>query len=767
MEAFTALFGDAGRPTDLTVSWARFFRLGEPDALLRDGLAATACHDWGKANDGFQAMLLREGTQLLRHEQISALLILWPSVWSWLGTNPALDREVILAAVAGHHLKARAGLFGQPQADSNTLLRVHWDHPDLRRNLVDVAATLGLSGHVPDDVPRLWSFEPRPGLGDLDAALNEVRRRLGRFGDAIEHDEPRRRRLWAIRAALIAADAAGSGLIREGRPIDQWIAQAFAAAGRLDASRIDESILRPRRDEIGDRWRGWNPFQAACGDVGLVPERALLLAPCGSGKTLAAWRWIQARCAERPRGRAIFLYPTRGTATEGFRDYVAAAGPEAAALVHGTADLDLDAESRVQEARLFALRQWPRRLFSATVDQFLGFLQHAYGPTCALPLLADAVVVLDEVHSYDRGMFSALLQFLDEVDVPVLAMTATLLDRRKAELGKRLTIVNGLDLDGMAALGSASNRLREIAEYDRYDVTLAPSEAAAEEIVRERLAAGDRVLWVVNVVDRAQAIARRFAGRMSPDADRLTTTDSVPLHCYHSRFRLQDRKDRHQAVVAAFRRHADHTGPVLAITTQVCEMSLDLDADLLVSEVAPASSLVQRMGRCCRDPDADRASPPRAGRVVLYRPDTDSSLPYSAQDLAGVDGFVERLVARRLASQSDLEDLLTDIAQPAELPRECRFFHSGPWAAAGEENFREIDAASRQALLPSDVEEYLRRAAGPARWRADGLILPVPRGSIDPAPDPRLPGWLRVAQGGVYRPTLGFCTADRPAPIIA
>ena len=182
-----------------------------------------------------------------------------------------------------------------------------------------------------------------------------------------------------------------------------------------------------------------------------MPARALLIAPCGSGKTLAAWRWVAARGRERPIGRAIFLYPTRGTATEGFRDYVSHAGPELAALVHGTADLDLDnlqpdrdLEERIAESRLFSLQQWPKRVFSATVDQFLAFLQHDYGSTCLLPLLADSAVVLDEVHSYDRGMFTALLQFLEHFDLPVLAMTATMPERRKADLARHLTVIGGL-----------------------------------------------------------------------------------------------------------------------------------------------------------------------------------------------------------------------------------------------------------------------------------------------------------------------------------
>src|SRR5690606_29721935 len=223
--------------------------------------------------------------------------------------------------------------------------------------------------------------------------------------------------------------------------------------GCLTADTIRQAIILPRLEQIGIDESRLNPFQKACGDPGQVPPRALLLAPCGSGKTLAAWQWIAARCEEKPRRRVIFLYPTRASATEGYRDYIAYAGPEEAALVHGTADLDLDGihpdlptEARIDEARLSALRQWPERLFSATVDQFLGYLQHGYGPTCHLPLLADSVVVFDEVHSYDRGAFSALLEFLRHFDVPVLCMTATILEGRRKKLEELgLKYVNGLD----------------------------------------------------------------------------------------------------------------------------------------------------------------------------------------------------------------------------------------------------------------------------------------------------------------------------------
>ncbi len=609
-------------------------------------------------------------------------------------------------------------------------------------------------------------------MANLLNALEEVRDRLEQLDDELEHDEPRRRLLWAVRSALIAADSAGSGLFRTGADAPKWIAAAFGS-DRLDGPKVWSAVIDPRTaDVVARRGDGsafaWNDFQTACGDAKEVPERALLLAPCGSGKTLAAWRWIAARCDERPRGRVVFLYPTRGTATEGYRDYVGHAGPEDAALVHGTADLDLDdipsnldEETRINEARLFALRQWPKRYFSATVDQFLGFLQHGYGPTCLLPLLADSVVVIDEVHSYDRGMFTALLEFLRHFDVPVLCMTATLQDRRRRALeAQGLKIVEGLGFGGEKGL------LQVIANYPRYRISEDPDDKEAEHQVRDALAEGKRVLWVVNQVDRAQEIARRFA--IDPEAPALKTRGGTPVFCYHSRYRLADRKTQHQRVVRSFLGGSGDGGPVLAVTTQVCEMSLDLDADLLVTEYAPVSSLVQRMGRACRDTAAHETG--RVGDVIFYSPGDrpEDRLPYTKQDMEGVKEFVAKLVSAGWVSQADLEDRLAEVPHIGDLPKECRFVESGPWASAGEENFRDIEDRNRQALLPGvDVEEYLRLRDGRKPWEAQALILTLPKKFLDPVRDDRLPTWLGVAKGGCYRRAMGYGERDRaPGPTI-
>ena len=61
-------------------------------------------------------------------------------------------------------------------------------------------------------------------------------------------------------------------------------------------------------------------------------------------------------------------------------------------------------------------------------------MEHSYGGICLLPALADSVVIIDEIHSFDRKMFDSLIAFLKNFDIPVLCMTATLPPSRRKQL---------------------------------------------------------------------------------------------------------------------------------------------------------------------------------------------------------------------------------------------------------------------------------------------------------------------------------------------
>jgi CRISPR-associated endonuclease/helicase Cas3 len=726
-------------------SFTRFFRLEEADSerfLLLLRLAALF-HDLGKANTDFLAAVTSGAPQLqtLRHEHFSALILHLPQVRRWLTANPSVDLDIVAAATLSHHFKASdSGEWKWCQPRGTPRLAHHLDHPQVRAVLHRVAEVAELG--EPPVLPREPWGAGEPWVPAHRQGVSAARA----FQRALMRDSRRRSLLLAVKAGLIAADAASSGLVREGHSLLDWIGD-LVAMPPLTPEDVARSVLEPRAAQIRRRTgRDFSLLEFQRRAAGLGP-RAVLLAACGAGKTLAAWQWAEAQVRERDLGRVIFLYPTRGTATEGFRDYVGWAAEDEAALVHGTSRYELEAmranpaestgdKRYIDEAaeRLFALGLWSRRYFSATVDQFLSFMEHGYTSTCLLPVLADSALVIDEVHSFSRHMFDTLVGFLRAFDVPVLCMTATLPRSRREEL----------EAAGLRVYPSAEDRaaladLEQQENHPRYRLESVEDEARALAVAREAHAAGQRVLWVVNQVSRCQSLAERLSAEPGED-----------VLCYHSRFRLRDRQRAHQRTVEAFKQS---TRPALAVTTQVCEMSLDLDADVLITEVAPVSALVQRFGRANRHRargDAFRA------RLVVYEPAT--AAPYAREELRAAAAMLSELGTGDV-SQRQLAEALEKHA-PAERMADgsARFLDGGYFATPG--SFREGEDFTRPCILDTDVPCALELLA--RRESYEGLVVPVPRRSVlsDLERPSGLPAHLGIARASSYNSQRGFRTEE-------
>lgn len=726
LQVFECLFGSWDDQTPLANCWRRFFGMqqDEWEAFFRCAAPTMLLHDLGKANSGFQNAVRRKGDQVFRHEHLSAMLLAYPVLHKWLEQITDAKASLVIAAIVGHHLQAgKADLFKVMSEVS--ILQFESEGLQLSEEVNNRLERYDAFANVAIGIESNWA---RTGSAaavlqrrqeNVCKLLSQLKRRLRLEQDLDARD---RRLLYTLRAALIVADSAASGLTREQIPMLDWLQTAFSEEGRLTGSYVREHIINKRTADIQRRCGkfGWQDFQDAAASL---PSRSLMLAPCGSGKTLAAWRWIEKQLSQRPASRVIFLYPTRATAREGFRDYVAWAPETDASLISGTAAWELaeglfenpeDVRSKkdfTTEARLFAISFWHRRIFSSTVDQFLGFMQNSYASICLLPMLADSVVVIDEIHSFDRSLFAVLKKFLEHFDVPVLSMTASLPETRRTELEK-------LGLTVFPQQLSRFNDLKDIAEMPRYRVRQLAHEDQAADVVHAALNANAcKILWVANTVARCQELAQRFAGPNTL--------------CYHSAFTLADRQARHQEVV---RRFQESDGPLLAVTTQVCEMSLDLDTNsrkagkegILITERAPITSLIQRMGRCNRHA---RPEDNMLGKVFIYRPENE--LPYSEDDLHGTDAFLNAINGQTV-SQTQLQELLAEHGPDNVEPEKyAAFLECGPYATAREESLRDINDRSVQAVLRRDVEEFVRLKK--AKKPTDGLLLPAPRhlASID------------------------------------
>ncbi len=609
----------------------RWYKLFERGVMI-----AAFCHDLGKANDQFQTMVRRQSTvkQAVRHEALSLLIVHDTALFAWLesGLQDAGRLDLFLWAASGHHRKFPPPT---PAPGTGTHLSLFLGHPDFGRTLRVGAKWLGLS-NPPSLTDQAWTLT---GLNSPPQRLHKFAIRAAAYWDTCTDDQ--RRFLAVVKACVIAADVAGSALPKEGKKIGEWITEVMQHTPKPG------QLMKIVTDRLGGH--SPRPFQET---VNCTKNRVVLAqAGCGSGKTVAAYLWAARRFPER---RLFFCYPTTGTATEGFRDYLVDPTLDAQ-LVHGRASVDLDLLGVDDEAEridpLAALNAWSTLVTSCTVDTVLGLTQNHRRGLYAWPALANGAFVFDEIHAYDDRLFAALLRFLHSCrGLPCLLMTASLPQPRRLAIEK---VLNGLGESLEAIKGPVD--LEDMPRYERW------LHDDPWSVVVRAFNGKEKVLWVVNTVDRALAVA-----------DDAEARGIVPL-VYHSRFRYEDRIRQHGRLIAAFKRDE----PVLAIATQVAEMSLDLSADLLVTDLAPISAIIQRLGRLNRisAPDETIGSKP----FLVIEPVTEA--PYKGPDhpnpFAATRAWLQRLGTGPL-SQTDLAQKWADLHEGQDLgPLESAWLDGG------------------------------------------------------------------------------------------
>jgi len=181
-------------------------------------------------------------------------------------------------------------------------------------------------------------------------------------------------------------------------------------------------------------------------------------------------------------------------------------------------------------------------------------------------------------------------------------------------------------------------------ELAREPAISTPDELADEALARAREHAGKTVLIVVNTVERAtltfEALVKRTTVTTGKGAKavRARQEGAPELRLVHSRFRAHERSAWREAFLSRNAAVSEH-GQII-VATQVVEAGIDLSAAVLLTELAPWSSLVQRFGRCAR------YAGERGEIVVTGAPPADAkrALPYEVQELEGAAAALDRLM---------------------------------------------------------------------------------------------------------------------------
>ncbi|MCX8098524.1 MAG: CRISPR-associated helicase Cas3' [Casimicrobiaceae bacterium] len=595
-----------------------------------DRLAVVALlHDFGKCNRGFQAKALADARATAGHilEALALLLelrALWPPAWQEL-------------------IKDLAGWFANEDQALQMLL-ASLSHHGRPLSLSDY------EGSGAERLARRWWQEDRADDSPLAGLEALAQRAREAFPDAFARDVPvidATAELQHRFAGLVMlADWIGSDTqffpYRKSAKEDRLALAREAASRALRAIGLATPALRLPRAFESTFGFAPNPLQAALAErVPTDDSTRLLLAESdtGSGKTEAALAWFFRLYREGKVDGLYFALPTRVAAREIYGrvlnaieaafapehrptpvllaepGYVRADGESVPPILtdpHGT--LWDDRPQDQQRERLWSAER-PKRFLAApiavgTVDQALLSALQVKHSLLRSVCLDRHLLVVDEVHASDpymREVLGTLLEGHLRRGSWALLLSATLGEAAAARFFGRNVLPLGEALARPYPLLSArgcvwplpSTRERSIR------VELSPSLNDDTELIPRlitALAEGARVLVVCNTVARANTLFRRVEAMLeSQRPDLLPALFSLDgVRCpHHGRFAREDR-ERLDAAVTAQLGKASPEGPRLLIGTQTLEQSLDIDADWLVTDLAPMDVLLQRFGRLHR-----------------------------------------------------------------------------------------------------------------------------------------------------------------------
>ncbi|WP_032925212.1 CRISPR-associated helicase/endonuclease Cas3 [Leptospira santarosai] len=609
-----------------SIIWSKRLKILLPLACL--------LHDLGKANNWFQELLRgMKIYQPIRHEFLSVIMILRSTkkIQNYLkekihvletseDKTPFINS--IYSGILAHHMKmdidlkrACPALFANGGTPTEIIAYT---------NASDFDSLFGPDKPTNDFCFTFLSSHANDKYKPIHRWIDEFQKISCEWEEFLKENNDWHIFSTILKPLVISADVIASALVPKGIEYKDWVIKSLQ--NYIEQNDINQIVK--------ERLHGKSPreFQR---QIANSEERITLVeAGCGSGKTIGAYLWAANNALN---SKLFFCYPTTGTATEGYLGYVSDSNYESK-LIHSKSQVDLegihktgDEDSTELTDKIHALHSYHPKIIICTADTILSLIKNGRKSILSFPSIATGIFVFDEIHSYNDEMFLVMVRFIQFFkNTKFLLMSASLQPERKNVLKREF--INFQEIE-------SPTDLMDIPRYKFEEIR--DSKTLSEDIKRH--AGHSKILVVVNTVKRAQSIYRDLK------------SSGLNVKIYHSRYKYKDRVIRHREFIAAFK---DEAPPVVGIATQVAEMSLDIDSDILFCELAPIPSIIQRLGRLNRRTAPDNQLPARS--VYFSRP--EKPLPYDKEELELAEQWIEILRnSKDEISQNDLQEFFLNI----------------------------------------------------------------------------------------------------------
>ncbi|KOY83412.1 CRISPR-associated helicase/endonuclease Cas3 [Lysinibacillus macroides] len=307
----------------------------------------------------------------------------------------------------------------------------------------------------------------------------------------------------------------------------------------------------------------------------------VVIASTGIGKTEAALWWLG-------NDKGIFTLPLKVSINAIYDRLIAEIGcnRKTTGLLHSDMHAEYVKRADDQDLDLVTVthaKNLSMPLTVTTIDQIIDFVGLYPGFEMKLATLSYSKIIIDEIQMYSPRLAAFIvlgLKYITDMGGKFLIMTATL-PPLFVEALKRLDVP--FEKPGKPFLKRNSDNQ----PIKRHVMQIVEKDLTKEEILKHAL--NRKVLIIVNTVTKAQQLYQAFQAT------------EIAVSLLHGRFISQHRKEKEDAILKLGKRICTCTG--IWITTQLVEASVNIDFDVLFTELSDASGLFQRMGRVYRERD--------------------------------------------------------------------------------------------------------------------------------------------------------------------